>query len=139
MHPSPAITPPPLRRTRTGFTLIEVLATLVLVAIVLPVVMQGMSMSLGAAAVARSTIEAAQLADAKLNELIATNQAITGASAGDFGIDYPDYRWRVQSVQREDNLLEMAIDITWPWRNGERSITITTLVFMASTTTTTQQ
>ncbi len=124
----------PFSTRRNAFTLIEVLATLVLVAIVLPAVMQGMSMSMGAAALARDTIEAVQLADAKLNEIIAMDQTLTGASAGDFGTDYPQYQWSVQSMQREQNLLEIELTVTWPWRNDQRSVTVSTLLFMSTAT-----
>ena len=62
----------PRRRPATrrgGFTLIEVLATMLLLGIVLPVAMRGVSVALSAAGTARHLSEAAVLAEAKLNEL----------------------------------------------------------------------
>src|SRR4051794_38319604 len=62
----------PRRAMRAGFTLIEVLATLVLLGIILPAAMRGVSIGLAMASHARHVTEAAQLAEAKLNELVAT-------------------------------------------------------------------
>ena len=143
--PPPPLAPRPAGRSarprgqRAGFTLIEVLATLVLVAIVLPVAMKGISLSLGAAVYAKTSVQAAHLADAKLNELVALGQLTTGTSSGDFGSDYPDYHWTLQAVQADDTLIEVAIEVAWPWRGTERSVTLNTLLFTGSTTSTSTQ
>src|SRR2546423_9326344 len=93
------------RHNLKGFTLIEVLATMVLMAIVLPVTMQALSVSLGAASSARHTTEASGLAQAKLNELISTGQW-NSTSNGDFGTDHPGYRWEIGSSARDYSLTE---------------------------------
>src|SRR5256885_14718355 len=85
-------------QTARGFTLIEVLATLVLLAIVLPVSMRGVSVALSLAEKARHTSEAASLADAKLNELITSGGAVS--AQGDFGADWPGYHWSRQTSTR---------------------------------------
>ena len=59
------------RSGRAGFTLVEVLATLVLLGIVVPVAMRGVSVALAAAQTAKRTAEATSLAQSKLNEMIA--------------------------------------------------------------------
>src|SRR5690348_6677471 len=58
---------------RQGFTLVEVLAALVILGIVLPVAMRGVSLSLAAASNAKHMNVAAQLADQKLNEVVLTS------------------------------------------------------------------
>ena len=58
-----------LRPRRAGFTLIEVLAALVLIGVVLPVAMKGVSIAMQAASHARHTGEAVELARHKLTEL----------------------------------------------------------------------
>src|SRR3954471_9087259 len=88
---------------RTAFTLIEVLAPMALLAIVLPVTMQALSVSLGAASGARHMTEASGLAQAKLNELIATAQW-DDTSSGDFGEDHPGYRWETSNASRDYGL-----------------------------------
>src|SRR4051812_36551163 len=54
-----------------GFTLVEVLTAATLMAIVLPVAMYGVSVSLAASTMARRQAEAATLAEGKLEELAA--------------------------------------------------------------------
>jgi prepilin-type N-terminal cleavage/methylation domain-containing protein len=51
---------------REGFTLVEILATLTLAAIVLPPVVQGISLSLATSIRARQQAQAASLAQCKL-------------------------------------------------------------------------
>ena len=114
-------------RPRRGFTLIEVLATMVLMAIVLPVTMQALSVSLGAASSARHTTEASGLAQAKLHELISTGQ-LNATSNGDFGTDHPGYRWEIGSVTRDYNLTEITIRVLWQERGQEKQLTLSTLV-----------
>ena len=57
--------------TRRGFTLIEVLATMVLLALVLPAVMRGATVALSAAASAKHRTEAATFAEAKAEDIAA--------------------------------------------------------------------
>ena len=63
---------------RRGFTLIEVLAALLLIGIVLPVIMQGFSIATRVGSTAKRRTEAGALADAKLTELVATAQWQSG-------------------------------------------------------------
>src|SRR3954465_14986789 len=95
-----------------AFTLIEVLATLVFLGIILPAAMRGVSIALAMASHARHATEAAQLAEAKLNELIATNTWSTSGS-GDFGTDHPGYQWRLASEQRDFGLSQITITVAW--------------------------
>jgi prepilin-type N-terminal cleavage/methylation domain-containing protein len=121
--------PTPGRNVRRGFTLIEVLATLVLLGIVLPVAMRGLSVALAAAGTARHTSEAAVLAEAKLNELAAA--AATGGAAsgsGDFGDEAHGYRWTATTAAADLNLTELSVTVSWLERGAERSLVVTTLV-----------
>jgi prepilin-type N-terminal cleavage/methylation domain-containing protein len=109
------------RRDRTGFTLIEVLATLMLLGIVLPVAMKGVSASLAAAAKARNMAEAATLADSKLNELVATQTWTTGGVSGDFGPEHPRYAWTCQAVSREYGVTQVDLRVSWAERGGQEA------------------
>lgn len=115
-------------RHRCGVTLMEVLATLLLVAIVLPAVMQGVTVSMQAAARARHQTEAAALAEMKLNELLARSTSVNTGSS-DFGIDYPNYRWETAAVSRDLGLYEVAVVIHWTERGIERSYQLTSLIY----------
>jgi general secretion pathway protein I len=115
------------RHNLRGFTLIEVLAAMVLMAIVLPVTMQALSVSLAAASSARHTTEASGLAQEKLNELISTDQ-LNANPSGDFGTDHPGYRWEISSTDRDYNLTEVSIHVSWLERGQQKSLSLSTLV-----------
>ncbi len=119
---------------RSGFTLVEVLATLVLLGVVLPVAMRGVSLAISSADVARHTAEAASLAEAKLNELVITGDWSVSGASGDFGADWPDYRWTSQSAGRDYGLTEVMLSVVWTDKGRERNVTVSTLVYDPGTT-----
>jgi type II secretory pathway pseudopilin PulG len=112
-------------------TLIEVLATIVLMAIVLPVAMQGVSLAVAASQNARQRSEAAALADAKLSQLVATGDWQYGLLSGDFGPDWPDYRWNgaAEPWQTSATIRQLSVRVTWTARNQERQVILSTLVY----------
>ena len=121
------------RRSSRGFTLIEVLGTLLFVGIVLPVVMQGISLATNTASLAKRNLEAASLAEEKLSELVATAQWSSGEQSGDFGEDWPDYRWTSEAVSRDTELIELTVRVSWDWRGDERSVSVTTMAYTGGT------
>jgi len=118
------------RRRRRGLTLIEVLATIVLMGIVLPAAMQGISQCVRAASLARQKSEAAGLAEGKLNELIATGDWQFGVTSGDFGEAWPEYHWKAGTSEFTDpTLQQLSVQVYWTSRNEQRDVTLTTLVY----------
>src|SRR4051794_14642008 len=81
------------RRRRSGFTLIEVLGTILLLGIVVPAAMEAVTISMTASSVVRHRTEAAGLAESKLTDLVVTGEWQEGLLSGDFAPDWPDYRW----------------------------------------------
>ena len=121
------------RSTREkGFTLIEVLASLVLVGIVLPVALRGVSLCLAASHRAKASLEGATLAETKLNELVAASGLMVPSGAGDFGPEWPDYRWSALSMERDGNLTEVEVVVTWTERGTDRSMSLSTLLYPGS-------
>lgn len=120
-----------LRRTRRGFTLAEVLAALVLMGIVLPVALKGVSLAMSASDDARRKVEATALAENKLAEFTAA--AASGISAGgmsgDFGTDWPAYQWEASSVLRDVELSEITIRVLWTARGTQRHVAVSTLIY----------
>ena len=115
---------------RGGFTLIEVLATLVLLGIVMPVAMRGVSLALAASSIARRTAEATSLAEMKLNELVADGTWQTGGTGGDFADqNQPDYRWTCENASRDYGTHEVILHVTWTQRGQERTLSLATLVY----------
>ena len=76
-------------RSRAGFTFAEVLAALVFMAIVIPVVLQGISIANRAGVGAERKEIAVQLAVNMLNQLSVSNLWQTAQASGTFDQDYP--------------------------------------------------
>jgi len=121
---------------RRGFTLIEVLAAMLLIVLVLPVVMKGMSMATSAAARAKHRTEAIGLAQSKMHELLGTGDWQSGSFSGDFSPDWPQYQWSVQlqnwqppSGTMTNDLQELDVTVTWNGTGGQPGVSLSTLVY----------
>ena len=114
---------------REGFTLVEVLAALTLMAIILPVAMRGVTVALSVSSDARRRMEAAALAESRLAELVATGDWQSADLSGDCGTDWPDYRWEAE-VEDWDvaGLTQLTVRVTWQRKGSERAVGLTTLV-----------
>ena len=128
-------------RRRTGFTLVEVLVTMVMMAIVLPVVMRGISLATNAASLAKHQAEAAQLGDQLLNEMsmvLANGEAFSYGSSGEFADTV--YKWQLETADdTETGITTMMLHVIWSERGQDRSLALSTMVSdpLATTTTTT--
>jgi prepilin-type N-terminal cleavage/methylation domain-containing protein len=122
-------------RRRRAFTLVEVLAALMLITIVLPTAMEAITLSVGAADAARYRNVAAGLAESKLNELVTNNLWQNGNQGGDFGTAWPNFRWQL-SVQpwaqdtTSAGLQQLDLEVLWTARNREESLTVSTLSYV---------
>lgn len=119
-----------MRRRQAGFTLVEMLASLAVAAIVLPIAMQGVSLALRLSAQAKHEVEAGNLARAKMSELTATGTWQTAELSGDFGTDWPAYRWTGLLTEYDGTKLQqLDVTVTWTARGRDRAVTLTTLVY----------
>ena len=123
-------------RQNRGFTLAEVLVTLLFLAIVLPVAMRGVSLSMAAASNARHTREATALAQSKLAELT-TITLPSGTQSGDFAPDYPEYQWTCQVGSTSYGVNQLDLRVSWQDRGQERGISVSTLFNPDATTSST--
>jgi Tfp pilus assembly protein PilV len=126
-----------------GFTLVEALAALVLVAIVLPAAIQSISLALTMGSETVRRTEAVALAEAKLAELLATGAWEDGNLEGDFSetpsgetykaesrSDGTAYRWSASAEDWLDQTVkELTVRVTWEARETERQVVLTTLVY----------
>lgn len=118
-----------VQRRRVAFTLIEVLVAVALLAIVLPVVMGGISLALNVASSARRASLAATLARAKLDEL-ATNGMTGGDASGDFGDAGAGFTWSATSQAWDTSgVTRIDVRVGWTDRAHPRSTSMTTLVY----------
>ena len=79
-----------------GFTLLEVIAALSIIAIALTTLLVSQSQSLSLAGEAKFSTTAALLARHKMTELEAMETDDLIADSGDFGEDFPNYFWETQ-------------------------------------------
>jgi len=104
-------TRPPGRRERAqaGFTLVEVLAALLFMAIVIPVAMQGLQVACRAGVVAVRKAEAARVADRLLNESIVTTNWNQSMQGGVVIEDDRSYRWSLRNEQWSQPLTNQTL------------------------------
>ena len=129
----------------TGFTLAEVLVTIALIAIILPVVLRGASITAKFAATAKRQSEAVALAESKLNELKVTQAWKGGVMTGSFP-DSPNYQWQAQVQTWNTNSTdivensagnttsELEVIVNWQGSTGVQSVTLSTLVYTPGAT-----
>ncbi len=113
-----------------GFTLVEIMATFVLIAIILPVAMEGIALSTRMASESRRKIEAGTLAEKKLTEILIAEDWADGDQRGDFGDEYPDFTWRLEVYEWEKEELMRQVDLYVEWTASKEihSVLVTTLV-----------
>jgi prepilin-type N-terminal cleavage/methylation domain-containing protein len=117
------------RRRRAGFTLVEVLVSLVLMGIVIPVAMRGAALATRASGLARHTAEAATLGEAKLAEMVTQGDWASGGTEGDFP-GFPDYRWRLESTERDLGITELRMAVSWKERGEDRAVYVSTFTYV---------
>lgn len=83
------------RRRADGFTLLEVMVAMAILAVALTAVLGSQSQSVSLASEAKFSTTAALLAQAKIAELEAKKPGDIASESGDFEPDYPGYTWRV--------------------------------------------
>lgn len=78
-----------------GFTLLEVMVAIAILSIALVAVYGSQSQSVSLASEAKLKTTAPLLAQAKIAEIEETEARDLTSSSGDFGEDFPGYRWEV--------------------------------------------
>jgi hypothetical protein len=116
---------------------VEVLATLLLLGIVMPVAMRGISNALAAADTARHIAQAATLAETKLNDLLTQGVSSASGLTGDFSPDHPEFQWSYQSAPRDFGVTEVQLRVTWLERGRPRTFDLSTMTVESAAGTTT--
>ncbi|MBE0544340.1 MAG: type II secretion system protein [Verrucomicrobia bacterium] len=127
----PAIRPTrAVKRACAGFTLAEVLAALVFMAIVIPVAVQGLRIASRAGSVSERKAVAARLAENKLNELIVTGQWQSASQQGTIEEGWQTYNWRLLSEPwSEDGAMRLVtVVVSVPVQGQDYDLQISTLV-----------
>ena len=115
---------------KRGFTLAEVLAALVFMAIVIPVALQGMQIASRAGAVAERKALATRLAERKLNELIVTGQWQSSSVKGTMQEGWQTYDWNLEteSWAEDGSMRVLTVRVTVPVQGQKYDVRVSTLV-----------
>ncbi len=110
-----------LNRKVEGFTLLEVMVAMSIIAIAMTAVLSLQSQSISLASEAKFSTTAALLAQNKMAETEWGNRLDLSSDSGDFEEDFPGYTWQVKvedvSMDLPENvsnhLKEMTVIISW--------------------------
>jgi type II secretory pathway pseudopilin PulG len=119
--------------SRHAFTFVEVFAAMVFLAILIPAIVEGLSIANRASVVAERGTIAGELAENKMNEMLADGTWQSAPqTGGDFGSDWPGYHWTVDQQawdQDTTNLMtQLSVEVSYPVQGGEHTFRLTTLV-----------
>lgn len=127
----------PFPPRRHGLTLVEVLASLALLALVVPVAMEALAVASRAGELGQRKAAAMRVGERVLEELLLGGDLPSGSSGGvaqEGAFEYP-WSMRVENWP-EDALQQMTVAVTFTVRGGTHEIQVATLLPAAGSTTT---
>jgi prepilin-type N-terminal cleavage/methylation domain-containing protein len=114
---------------RRAFTLVEVLASLMLIALVVPVAMEAMSVASRAGELGRRKAAAVRVGERVLGQLLAEGQLASGNSSGVAQEGPFEYPWAVRVENwPEDALQQATVTVTFSVRGVAQEIALATLL-----------
>ncbi len=109
------------KKAERGFTLLEVMVAVALIAVALTTLLVSQSQSVSLANDAKFETMAVLLAQGKINELLTVEAAGLSGDSGDFGEEYPGYAWEAVVsdfvIEGEEGfskyLKQVDLTVTW--------------------------
>ena len=128
--------PAAARRCRGGFTLAEVLAALLFLAIVIPAAIEAMHIASRAGTVAARKGAAARVAARILNESLVTTNWSNGTQSGTAGEGTQEFRWTLSSRSWSVDALQLVtVEVKYSVQAQDYSVQLSTLVPQPGLTT----
>ncbi len=125
----------PRDRRRAAFTLAEVMAALMFLAIVIPVAVEALHMASLAGEVAARKSAAARVADRVLSESLVTTNWSNGQQSGTVTEGVINYHWRLTSqTWPADQMESVTAEVTYSAQGKEYSVSLSTLAAAAGRT-----
>lgn len=123
-----------VKRHNAAFTLAEVLAALLFMAIVIPVALEGLRIASRAGQVGERKAAAARVAERVLNELSVTGAGPGGTNDGTITEGVHEFQWTIQSeAWPEDNSLQQTmVRVVYFVQGSEYEVTVCTLTGTAT-------
>lgn len=112
-----------------AFTFVEILACMAFLGILIPVVVSALMVSNRAAGMAERSTIAAQLGENRLGEMLVADAWTSASSRGEFGADFPGYRWEMKQADwNAGAMTELTLDVFYSVQGREQSLRLSTLV-----------
>ncbi len=121
------------RRTRraanSAFTLVEILAALLMMAIIIPVAMEGMTTASRVGILGQRKAAAMRVAERLLNENVIENQTAQAASGGNIVDGDASYAWTLRSEGWSvDAMTQLTVTVTFTVQDNFYDVSATTLL-----------
>jgi type II secretory pathway pseudopilin PulG len=108
---------------------VEVLAAMLFLAILVPVVIEGLALANRAAVVAERKAVAVQLGENRLQEVTLNRTWSTAPANGDFGGDWSGYRYELSRGNwQTDRMIELIVRVTFEVQGRTHEVRLGTLV-----------
>ncbi|UCG10975.1 MAG: prepilin-type N-terminal cleavage/methylation domain-containing protein [Deltaproteobacteria bacterium] len=119
----------PIVKCVQGFTLLEVMVAVAILAMALVAILKANVQSLEALTTTREATTASLLAASKLAEIEAVGAADWNQFQGDFGEDYPGFTWLVETSSSEvEGLVQVSVTVQQEGQGAGRTIRIEELL-----------
>ena len=118
----------PAARSRAGFTLVEVLAALMFMAIVIPVTLQAVRVASQAGTVGERKAAAARIAERVLNDLLVTGGLQQTTMTGSVDEGTRQYKWTMRTEPwSEDAMSIVNVTVNYEVQGKEYEVIVSTL------------
>jgi prepilin-type N-terminal cleavage/methylation domain-containing protein len=113
---------------RRGFTLAEVLAALLLMAIIVPVALQGVQIASRAGTLGQRKAAAMRVAERVLNELIATDGLTQSTGSGTANEGDQSYAWTMQTESwPEDAMNVVTVRVVFNVQGNDYNVSLSSI------------
>jgi type II secretory pathway pseudopilin PulG len=120
-----------------AFTLVEVLAALLLMAIIIPVTMQGMSVASRIGVLGLRKAVAMRIAERVLNQIIVEGETAQASSSGNIVEGDTTYPWAMRTEPwPEDPMTLLTVSVTFSVQGNNYDVSASTLLPQPGTTVT---
>ena len=120
-----------MSKERNGFTLVEILVTLTILAAALPALLQAFATATRNQGLSDNSTTAVYLLKFRMAEIEMNGYPDVGQETGEFG-ENTRYQWRsvVEEIESEEveNIRRVMVTVTWQHRNRARSMSMTTFI-----------
>ncbi|WP_186804650.1 type II secretion system protein [Limihaloglobus sulfuriphilus] len=113
-----------------GFTLVEVMAAMLLIALIMPVAMKGVSLAVSLGSQTRNRLTALELAENALAQAVLEQSWQGGESAGNQRRFNVEYSWQITAAEQGiENVKLIEVVVEWQRRNVTQELKLSRLFY----------